>query len=216
MSTDTPMFIALEGPIGVGKTTLARILAEKLGARLCLEQVEENPFLCKFYEDRERYAFQTQLFFLLSRYHQQADILQGDLFARGGVVSDYMLVKDRLFASLTLSEDELSLYDRVWRELHPRAPKPDLVLLLRAKHQVLVERISRRGRPFEREMDRSYLSDVSGLYTDYFFQYCDSPLLVVDTSEIDFVNSLDDQEHLLAAIRGHEGGIRYYRPLRSN
>ncbi|MFH1130318.1 MAG: deoxynucleoside kinase, partial [Pseudomonadota bacterium] len=140
MRTGKPMYIAIEGPIGVGKTTLAPVLAHSIGARMCLEVVEENPFLPKFYKDRSRYAFQTQLFFLLSRYKQQADILQEDLFLPGGVVSDYLLVKDRLFASLNLNAEEMALYDRVWYILHPRAPKPDLVVLLMADVNVLLKR----------------------------------------------------------------------------
>jgi deoxyguanosine kinase len=210
-----PLYIAVEGPIGVGKSTLAHLLAERMGARLLLEQVEENPFLSDFYRDRERFAFQTQLFFLLSRFQQQTDILQEDLFARGGVVSDYMLVKDRLFAGINLSRQEMGLYDRVWRIIGPRAPQPDLVVLLLASVDVLLERIKRRSRPYERTISRTYLEDVSRTYSDFFFDYCEGPLLVVDTSEIDFVRSKADQADLLAVIREHRGGVRHYKPLGS-
>ena len=150
-------FIAIEGPIGVGKTTLCHYVAEHLDARVVLEIVEENPFLADFYDDRERYAFQTQLFFLLSRFKQQSDVLQGDLFAPGGVVCDYLLDKDRLFASMNLSGNEKGLYDRLWSVLSPRAPKPDLVVLLLARIDVLLERIKKRGRSFEQTITRDYL-----------------------------------------------------------
>jgi deoxyadenosine/deoxycytidine kinase len=209
------VFLAVEGPIGVGKSTLAGILAERMGARLLLEQVEENPFLGDFYRDRERYAFQTQLFFLLSRYQQQAEILQGDLFARGGVVSDYLLAKDRLFAALNLGPAEMALYERLWRALAPRAPRPDLVVLLMANVDVLIERIKRRGRSYERTLQRAYLEEVSRAYSEYFFDYTDTPLLVVDTTEIDFVRSQSDLAQLLAVIREHRGGVRHYKPLGS-
>jgi deoxyguanosine kinase len=207
------LFVAVEGPIGVGKSTLAHILAERMGARLLLEQVDENPFLPDFYRDRERFAFQTQLFFLLSRYQQQAEILQEDLFARGGVVSDYLLVKDRLFANINLSPQEMGLYDRLWSVIGPRAARPDLVVLLLASGEVLLDRIKKRARPYEKGFDRKYLDSVSRTYADFFFEYAESPLLVVDTSEIDFVHSQEDLAQLLAVIREHRGGIRHYKPL---
>lgn len=208
-------FIAVEGPIGVGKTTLVHLLSERFQARELLEIVEENPFLPLFYEDRERYSFQTQLFFLLSRFKQQEDILQGDLFSPGGVVSDYLLVKDRLFANMNLKDKELVLYDRLWEILAPRAPKPDLVVLLMAQMDVLLHRISIRGREFEQSMDRDYLEEVTRIYSEHFLEYNESPLLVVDSSEVDFVHSKADQDHLIAVIREHQGGVQYYKPLGS-
>jgi deoxyguanosine kinase len=215
MESRRPSFVAVEGVIGVGKSSLARILADRLQAKLVLEQVEENPFLADFYTDRERYAFQTQIFFLLSRFQQQVEILQGDLFAPGGIVSDYLLVKDRLFASLNLSTPEMALYDRLWRVLAQRAPRPDLVVLLTATVDVLLKRIRKRGRPFEQEMSPRYLEELNETYTTHFVNYAESPLLVVDTSEIDFVNNEADLLDLLAVIRGHKDGVRQYKPLGS-
>jgi len=208
-------FIAVEGPIGVGKTTLVHLLSERFQARELLEIVEENPFLPLFYEDRERYSFQTQLFFLLSRFKQQEDILQGDLFNPGGVVSDYLLIKDRLFANMNLKDKELVLYDRLWEILAPRAPKPDLVVLLMARMDVLLHRISIRGRDFEQQIERDYLEEVTRIYSEHFLEYNESPLLVVDSSEVDFVHSKADLDHLIAVIREHQGGVQYYKPLGS-
>ena len=215
MLSDKPLFVTVEGPIGVGKTTMTHLIAERLSARVLLEVVEENPFLADFYSDRDRYAFQTQLFFLLSRYKQQADVMQGDLFAPGGVVADYILDKDRLFATMTLSGDELNLYNRLWRVLSPQASKPDLVILLIARVDVLLERIKRRGRPFEEGFDRAYLEELIGIYSDYFHEYSKSPLLVIDSSEVDFVHDEREQDHLIATIREHQGGIEYFKPLGS-
>ncbi len=215
MSPDKPLFVTVEGPIGVGKTTMTHLVAERMSARVLLEIVEENPFLADFYSDRQRYAFQTQLFFLLSRYKQQAEVLQGDLFAPGGVVADYILDKDRLFASMNLEGDELSLYNRLWTILSPQAPKPDLVILLMARVDVLLGRIKKRGREFEEQFDRGYLEELIETYSDYFHQYSDAPLLVIDSSEIDFVHDKREQDHLIAVIREHKGGTEYYKPLGS-
>ena len=215
MPDTTRKFIAVEGPIGVGKTTLVHLLSKRFQARELLEIVEENPFLPLFYEDRERYSFQTQLFFLLSRFKQQEDILQGDLFSPGGVVSDYLLIKDRLFANMNLKDKELVLYDRLWEILAPRAPKPDLVVLLMARMDVLLHRISIRGRKYEQSMERKYLEEVTRIYSEHFLEYNESPLLVVDSSEVDFVHSKADQDHLIAVIREHQGGVQHYQPLGS-
>ena len=205
-------YIAVEGPIGVGKTSLARLLAERLVGRLVLEEVEDNPFLARFYQDIARYALPTQLFFLLSRWQQQQQLLQTDLFA-AATVSDYVFAKDRIFASLTLQPAELALYDRVYDALGPRVPQPDLVIFLQCRLEVLLQRIKRRGRDFERHFDADYLEALSRAYNDFFFHYTDTPLLVVDTNAIDFVNQPDDYEDLVRRILSHRQGTLYYRPI---
>lgn len=207
-----PAYIAVEGPIGVGKTTLVHRLAERFHARVLLEIVEENPFLPDFYRDREKFAFQTQLFFLLSRYRQQQQLWQPDLFHRY-IFSDYIFPKDRLFASLTLTDNEMLLYDQVFRILDTRVLKPDLVVFLQANLEVLLERINRRGRDFERDIEPDYLRHLCEIYNNYFFHYSDTPLLVVDTSGINIVDNEEDFAELTRSILRHRGGIQYYRPL---
>jgi len=207
-----PTYIAVEGPIGVGKTTLVHRLAERFNARVMLEIVEENPFLPDFYRDQEKFAFQTQLFFLLSRYRQQQQLWQPDLFHRY-IFSDYIFQKDRLFASLTLTDNEMLLYDQVFQILDTRVLKPDLVVFLQASLEVLLERIGRRGRSFERDIEPEYLQRLSETYNDYFFHYSDTPLLVVDTSGINIVDNEEDFTELTRCILRHRGGIQYYRPL---
>lgn len=208
----TARYIAIEGPIGVGKTSVAKLLATALRARPVLEQVDENPFLPRFYQDRQRYAFQTQISFLLGRYQQQQVVQQQDLFAPGGVVSDYLLLKDRIFASLTLEPDELRLYDRLWGALHPRAARPDLVVLLMAPVDVLLGRIEQRGRDYEQAFDRTYLEAVQQSYAETFRDYDDAPLLVVDTSEADLITDDTLQAGLWAAIEDHQVGVRHWKP----
>jgi len=209
--TDRPRYLAIEGPIGVGKTTLAQILAERLGAKLVLEPVEENPFLPQFYEDARTFAFQTQLFFLLSRFQQQQALHQGELFTQS-TVADYLFAKDRIFAALTLDPNELALYDRLYGALGPRVIKPDLVIYLQARTEVLLQRIKRRGRSYERQIDPGYVGSLATAYNDFFFHYEETPLLVVNTSDIDLVESSEDVEALATVIRRHKKGTQHYLP----
>jgi deoxyadenosine/deoxycytidine kinase len=207
-------YIAVEGPIGVGKTSLAKMLAAELNGDLLLEQTDANPFLEKFYRDRKRYALPTQLFFLLTRYQQQRDLNQLDLFQKM-IVSDYLLDRDRIFAHINLDKDELRLYDQIYSLLEAGITRPDLVILLQARPEILKERIRTRGMRSERDISLEYLEEVGEAYRDYFFYYNDSPLLVVDATEIDFVRSREDFEDLLREIRGTRKGTWYYMPLGS-
>jgi deoxyguanosine kinase len=205
-----PRYIAVEGPIGAGKSSLAEILAAELGARLVSENPGENPFLGSFYKDPRRFALSTQLFFLLQRYGQQSEFLQGGLFEQGGVVSDYFFAKDRLFATLNLSPEELALYDRVYQALRPRVATPDLVVFLQARTDVLLARIEKRGRPEERAIRSDYVREVARAYAEFFFNYGDGPLLIVDASEIDFVKNADDRTALLEVIGKTHRGINHW------
>jgi deoxyguanosine kinase len=201
-------YIAVEGPIGVGKTTLATALADRLGGRVVLEAVEENPFLPGFYQDRKKHAFQAQLFFLLSRFQQQQELFQQDLFNQV-TVADYLFAKDRIFASLTLEPNELALYERIWQVLGARVVKPDLVVYLQARPDVLAARIRKRGRDFERNVAADYLETVSRAYGDFFFHYEETPLLVVNTTDIDLSDE-GDLEALLREIRRHRRGRLHF------
>ncbi|MEZ4648944.1 MAG: deoxynucleoside kinase [Candidatus Eisenbacteria bacterium] len=207
----TGKFLAIEGVIGVGKTTLTRVLAERTGGTTVLEAVEENPFLASFYEDRRRFAFQTQLFFLLSRYRQQMALVQRDLFANA-VVSDYLFQKDRIFASINLADAEMELYDQILPLLERDLPRPDRVVYLRADLAVLLSRIEKRGRPFEKRIDPDYLETLREAYDYFFFHYQDAPLLVVNTNEIDVVGNEEHREQLVARILQHDKGTSYYNP----
>jgi deoxyguanosine kinase len=178
-------YIAIEGPIGAGKTTLAMLLAERLGGKLLLEEYEENPFLAEFYADRHRYAFQTQLFFLLSRFRQQQALLQTDLFYEN-VISDYLFAKDRLFASINLGADELALYDEVEQTLGRSIPIPDVVIYLQGSVPKLMEAIHYRGRTFEGHISSDYLAQVVQTYNDFFFHYRASRLIVIDTEQVNY------------------------------
>ena len=211
---ERPRYIVVEGPIGVGKTSLASILAKALKARTVLEVVEENPFLASFYSNRHKHAFQTQLFFLLSRFKQQQELFQQELFAHT-TVCDYLFAKDQIFATLTLDANELALYERVFELMRPRVVRPDLVIYLQARNEVLLSRIKRRGREFERRFDPDYLAHVSRAYNDFFFHYSETPLLVVNTSDIDFVGNSSDLERLLSQILKMRKGTQYYNPVSS-
>jgi deoxyadenosine/deoxycytidine kinase len=178
-----PLYVAVEGPIGVGKTTLVEQLRVRLSARLVLEAFEENPFLPLFYGDRERYAFQTQIFFLMSRFRQQSELIQPDLF-EPNILSDYHLLKDRIFAQLTLADDELALYEQIYRALESQILQPDVVVYLTASQSALLERIDRRGRTYEKDFDRDYLAALARTYRDFFARYTTTRLLTVDTTEL--------------------------------
>ena len=210
----TPRYIAIEGPIGVGKSSLAKILAQKYAFRLVKEEVAGNPFLERFYENPRKFAFQTQLFFLLSRYRQQRELAQGDLF-EGGLVCDYILAKDKIFALINLEDDEISLYESIYKLLVSTLPKPDLVIYLQARPEVLLSRVRKRGIAYERNISLDYLRTLSDAYNEYFFHYNETPLLVVNTSEIDFVESPRDLEHLVREVKSVKRGTQHYIPLGS-
>ena len=200
-----PRYIVMEGCIGVGKTTLSHLLAQRLGGRVVLEVVEDNPFLPLFYQDRVAHAFKTQMFFLLSRFRQQEALAQTDLFSHG-MVSDYLFAKDRIFATLTLSQGELALYDQVYTVLNTRVAKPDLVVFLQAPMEVILERIKRRGRSFERNMDAGYLHALVAAYQHFFAHYSETPLLVVDTVDLNFPERPADVQLLWDAVKGISQG----------
>ncbi len=205
-------YIAIEGVIGAGKTTLAHKLCDKLGANLILEQFEENPFLEKFYDDRKRFAFQTQMFFLINRYKQQQQLNQQDLFSKY-IVSDYIFEKDRIFAYMNLSGEEIKLYESIFPLLERDIPQPDLVIFLQSSIDRLTTNVKTRGRQIERNLTRAYLSELSEAYNNFFFKYNNTPLLIVNTSEIDFVNNEKDFEELYEQIfRDDRGFIEYFNP----
>ncbi|NOX61844.1 MAG: deoxynucleoside kinase [Chloroflexi bacterium] len=211
-------YIAVEGAIGVGKTTLARLLASTFSAELLLEVFEENPFLSDFYADRQRYAFQTQIFFLLSRYHQQHRVVPSTL-QKNRLVSDYFFDKDRLFAGLNLANDELAMYSRIQSILGEQIPVPDLVVYLRADTNVLMQRIALRDRPFERNMDPDYIDALRQTYEQFMAEYRKAPVLAIDTNEIDFVRSEEDRNYVIGLVRAalEEGAIQQSLPqLRSD
>ena len=198
----------------MGKTSLAKMLADEFQARTVFERVEDNPFLPKFYKSRETYAFQNQTFFLLNRYQQQTDLAQQDLFNQN-TVADYLFAKDQIFASLTLSAEELSLYQQIYALLNTRVPKPDLVVYLQARPEVLYKRIKKRDKKYERGVTFEYLGEVAQAYNQFFFHYDETPLLVVNTSEIDFVSSSKDLADLIKEINNMGLGTLHYIPLGS-
>ena len=205
-------YVAIEGTIGVGKTSLANLLCEKLGAKLVLESFEDNPFLSDFYDDPERHAFQTQLWFLLQRYQQQQELRQIDMF-QNLVITDYMFVKDRLFASLNLSEKEMSLYDTVANMMEKNVSHPDLVIFLQADTETLMKNISTRGREFEKNLSEDYLDALNQVYNEYFFRYQDTPLVIINTNNIDFVNNNEDLEEMINYIRKPVTGTKFFNPI---
>ena len=204
-------YVAVEGVIGVGKTSFAKMLADRIEAELVREEVFENPFLVDFYKNRKRYALSCQLFFLISRYQQQQQLMVRDLFAQR-IVSDYMFAKDSIFASINLSERELALYNRIAPLLARDIPRPDLVIYLQASTPVLLERIRNRNYSFEKSIDLDYLKLLNNAYDYYFFHYTETPLLVVKTDEIDFVNNLEHLDDLIEQIHKPVAGKKYYVP----
>lgn len=205
-------YIAVEGAIGVGKTSVVTRLAERLDAVTVLEEVGQNPFLKDFYEGRGGAPFQVELFYLLSRYRQQQELVQRNLFQQV-TLSDYAFDKSKLFAYLTLDDNELLIYDKLYGLLAESVPAPDLVVYLQAPTEVLLRRIRQRGRPEEEALSEEYLAEVNRAYNHFFFHYSQTPLLVVNTSEVDFVHRDEDLEDLLKQIRGMGRGTQYYVPL---
>lgn len=206
--------IAVEGPIGVGKTSFVELLARKFDAHKVLEKVD-NPFLREFYRDKQGAAFQAQLFFLLSRYRQLLELSQRDLFSPV-TLCDYIFHKDKVFAYLNLDDSELLIYDKLYALLEPQVPKPDLVIFLQAETSKLVERIKRRKRDYEAEISEAYINEVNKAYNYFFFHSNQTPLLVIDTTAIDFVHHEEHLDELVAQIRKMERGVQYYRPLGSS
>lgn len=206
-------YIAIEGVIGAGKTSLATRMAEKFGGRLLLELHEENPFLPDFYRDPRHFAFSTQMFFLLSRYRQQQEIPQRDLFQQL-LLADYIFAKDRIFASLTLEERELSLYDKVAKLLERNIPPPDLVVYLQSSTERLMANIRLRNRSYEKPMTEEYIRNLNEAYNRFFFSYTATPLLVINATAIDFVHNQQDFDDLVAQLSRPISGVQYYSPTK--
>lgn len=208
---DHVRYIVIEGVIGAGKTTLARIFSERFDGRLVLEEFEQNPFLERFYEDAGRWAFPTQLSFLASRFRQQKRLLDRDLFHRV-VVSDYAFDKDRIFAHLNLEGDELQLYETLYTLMQPATPVPDLVIYLQSTPERLMKNIRLRGRSYEEKMDPAYIDALNDAYNYYFFRYTQSPLLIINATEIDFVKNEHELDELLRQAASARPGTTYFNP----
>lgn len=200
-------FIAIEGVIGAGKTSLARLLSERHNARLVLEEFEDNPFLPKFYENKKRYAFQTQLAFLASRFKQQQRMTSPDLFDEW-LISDYIFEKDRIFARLNLDDDEMGLYDNIYGIMTGISAQPDLVIYIQSSVDRLMQNIEQRGRDYEKHITPDYLKDLSDSYNQFFYRYDKAPLMIINASEIDFVNNPDHLLYIEEQV--------FQQPIRSN
>jgi deoxyadenosine/deoxycytidine kinase len=209
--SNTPRFIVVEGPIGVGKTSLATRFAESFSGELVLEQVEQNPFLEQFYKSRKTAALPAQLFFLFQRARQLEELRQSDMFAPVRI-ADFHIAKDRLFAELNLNRDEMDLYDQIADRLDIQAPEPDLVVYLQASVDSLMTRIAERNIPYERMIDRAYMERLTDAYARYFHRYDESPLLIVNASSIDLVRSEADYEALFQQVSGISGGRHFFNP----
>jgi deoxyadenosine/deoxycytidine kinase len=212
--TSPHRFVVVEGPIGVGKTSLARRLARSFGSELILEQADENPFLERFYRNPKSAALQTQLFFLFQRTRQLENIRQHDLFDTVRV-ADYLIDKDKLFGRLTLDEEEFALYDQIYERLATDMPVPDLVIYLQAPVDVLLERIARRGIKYEQQIEREYLEKLQEAYARFFHGYDASPLLIVNAAQADFVSNDQDYSQLFEQIKRTRRGRHYFNPLKS-
>ena len=214
MATDVKFpYIALEGPIGVGKTTLTKVLAKKLGATLFLEDLQ-NPFLPDFYQGRKGAAFQCQLFFLLTRHQQQQQLVQRSLFD-SRVVADYIPLKDKIFAHLNLNDSELVIYEKMYSILMDNVPKPDAVIYLQATTETLIKRIRSRSRDYEKRISDEYIDELNKAYNFFFFRYQDTPLLIVNTNDVDFEKSAGELDHLIGQVNRLEKGVLLYAPLGS-
>jgi len=205
-------YVAVEGPVGVGKTAVVERLAQRLEAHTVLEEWSQNPFLKAFYDGAAGAAFQVELFFLLSRYRQQQELLQRRLFTQA-TICDYFFEKSKLFAYLNLEDSELIIYDKLYALLGEGVPRPDLVVYLQAPTEVLVRRIRQRGRPEEARLSEEYLAEVNRAYNHYFFHYTQTPLLVVNTAEVDFVKRAEDVDDLIKQVRQMGKGTQYYVPM---
>ncbi len=206
-------YVALEGPIGVGKTTLAKVLAKRLGATLLLEDLQ-NPFLPDFYQGRKGAAFQCQLFFLLTRYQQQQQLVQRSLFDTK-IVADYIPLKDKIFAHLNLNDSELVIYEKMHAILLESVPKPDAVIYLQATTDTLIKRIRSRSRDYEKRISDEYIDELNKAYNFFFFRYQETPLLIVNTNDVDFERGTGELDHLIGQVNRLERGVLLYAPLGS-